>query len=109
MVGKDQILLSCLSVEELSNLIRTTMKEELQNLLPIEDNLISASEACKIFKPAITKNTLKSWVNQGLINEVRYNSRVYYRKSEIIKGSKEIKKYKTSYAKTMNILNDFSI
>ena len=108
MIGKNEILLSGLSLDDFSKMMRKTIQEELQIILPIDDNLISANEACKLFKPAITKNTLKSWVNLGLIEEVRFNTRVYYKKSDIINGAKNIKKYKTSFAIKQKIIDELS-
>jgi hypothetical protein len=61
-----------------------------------EEQLIAASVACKIFAPAISRKTLNNWTKEGLIKAYRIASRVYYKRSEVIASTKELKKYRRS-------------
>lgn len=63
-----------------------------------EEKLLSPAEACKIFVPKISKTTLSSWTNQGLIDEHRIGGRVYYLFSEILAKSKTLSKYKNGHS-----------
>ncbi len=93
-----QIILHAFSPDQLVDLFRPMMEDLVRNLLSEkEEKLLSPAEACKLFKPAISKTTLASWTKQGLINEHRIGGRVYYRQSEIIEKSKTLNKYRNKY------------
>lgn len=57
-----QILLSGLSPDQLLELLRPMIKEQMREVISEqEERFLSPAEACKLFKPAITKATLTSW------------------------------------------------
>lgn len=91
-----QILLNGLSTDQLLELLRPMIKEEMrQAMSEQEEKLLSPAEACKLFKPAITKATLSSWTKQGLLQEHRIGGRVFYLLSEILASTKKLSKYKS--------------
>lgn len=95
MNTSNQILLNGLSPNQLLELLRPMIKEEMrQVMLEQEEKLLSPAEACKLFKPAITKATLASWTKQGLLQEHRIGGRVFYLQSEILASTKKLSKYK---------------
>jgi hypothetical protein len=91
-----QILLSGLSPNQLLDLLRPMIKEEMRLAMSEqEEKLLSPAEACKLFKPAITKATLTSWTKKGLVQEHRIGGRVFYMQSEILASTKKLTKYKS--------------
>jgi hypothetical protein len=98
MTSSNQILLNGLSAEELVEMIRPMIKAEVDKINSNqEERLISPSETCKLFVPTITKATLTSWTNQGLLDQYRIGGRVYYKKSEVLEKTKKLCKYRNTY------------
>jgi len=60
-----------------------------------DEKLLSATEACKLFIPAISRLTLIRWTKADYLKEHRIGGRVYYRLSEVIEGAKHLEKYKS--------------
>lgn len=90
-----QILLNGLSPDQLIELLRPMIKEEMHRVISEqEERLLSPAEACKLFKPAITKATLASWTKQGFLQEHRIGGRVFYLQSEILASTIKLSKYK---------------
>jgi hypothetical protein len=92
----DNIILSPIPLDTLLQSLRSVIKEVIQaeQLNDLQEKLLSPAEACKIFQPKISKPTLSSWSNKGLINEHRLGGRIYYKYSELIEAAKTLKKYK---------------
>ena len=89
-----QILLNGLSPDQLIELLRPMIKEEMHRVISEqEERLLSPAEACKLFKPAITKATLASWTKQGFLQEHRIGGRVFYLQSEIFASTMKLSKY----------------
>lgn len=96
----NQILLNGITAEQFVDLLRPMIREEVQLVISQqEEKLISPAEACKLFKPAITKATLTSWTKQGFLQEHRIGGRVFYRQSEILASTLTLGKYKSIYSK----------
>jgi len=94
MLG-NRIIMADFAPEEFIELFRSVIKEELKNLQSDkEEQLLSPAQTCKIFKPSISKTTLKSWTDQGLLIDHRIGGRVFYKLSEILEKSKTLKRYK---------------
>ena len=93
-----QILLNALSPDQLVDLLRPMIREEIrQALSDQEEKLLSPAETCKLFKPTITKATLTSWTKQGLLQDYRIGGRIFYRQSEILASTKKLSKYRSIY------------
>jgi len=72
------------------------IREEVRLLISEqEEKLISPAEACKLFKPAITKATLASWTEKGWLQEHRIGGRVFYLQSEILASTSKLGKYRS--------------
>lgn len=92
----NQILLSGISPSQLVDLLRPMIREEVRLLISEqEEKLISPAEACKLFKPAITKATLASWTEKGWLQEHRIGGRVFYLQSEILASTSKLGKYRS--------------
>lgn len=89
---KNNLFLISISEEELSNIIRNSLKRELANLY-IEDKvntheLISRTEVSKLLK--ISLPTLTEWVKNGRVPAYRIGSRVLFNKEEVLNSLTKI-------------------
>jgi hypothetical protein len=91
----DNVLLSPITLPELiksfENIINTALKKKQRE--EIAEKLLSPADTCLIFQPSISKVTLASWTDHGLLKAYRMGGRVYYKHSEVIEAAKELKKY----------------
>ena len=91
----DQIILTPVPLNDLIQQIRNVVNEVITSKSQgEEEQLISSEEACNVFKPKISRPTLASWSDQGLLKAYRLGGRVWYKHSEIIAAASQIKKYK---------------
>lgn len=90
------ILLQNLSVEQLQQLIGTSVRNgilELQKELQTKDNseeLMTRDETCQFLK--IDSSTLWAWTNNGKVKAYGIGARRYYKKSEIMECLTQLKK-----------------
>ena len=90
------ILLESLTVEQLQQLIGTSVKngiQELQKELQTKDNseeLMTRDETCKFLK--IDSSTLWAWTNNGKVKAYGIGARRYYKKTEIMECLTLLKK-----------------
>jgi len=90
------ILLQNLTVEQLQQLIGTSVRngiQELQKELQSKDNseeLMTRDETCKFLK--IDSSTLWAWTNNGKVKAYGIGARRYYKKSEIMECLTQLKK-----------------
>ncbi len=90
------ILLQTLSVEQLQQLIGTSVKNgilELQKELQTKNNseeLMTREETCQFLK--IDSSTLWAWTNNGKVIAYGIGARRYYKKSELMECLTLLKK-----------------
>ena len=90
------ILLQTLTVEQLQQLIGTSVRNgilELQKELQTKDNseeLMTRDETCKFLK--IDSSTLWAWTNNGKVKAYGIGARRYYKKSELMECLTLLKK-----------------
>ncbi len=90
------ILLQTLSVEQLQQLIGTSVKNgiiELQKELQTKDNseeLMTRDETCQFLK--IDSSTLWAWTNNGKVKAYGIGARRYYKRSELMECLTLLKK-----------------
>ena len=90
------ILLQTLTVEQLQQLIGTSVRNgilELQKELQTKDNseeLMTREETCKFLK--IDSSTLWAWTNNGKVKAYGIGARRYYKKTEIMECLTLLKK-----------------
>ena len=90
------ILLESLTVEQLQQLIGTSVKngiQELQKELQTKDNseeLMTREETCQFLK--IDSSTLWAWTNQQKVKAYGIGARRYYKRSELLECLKLLKK-----------------
>ena len=82
------ILLQTLTIEQLQQLIGTSVRngiQEFQKELQTKDNseeLLSRDETCQFLK--IDSSTLWAWTNNGKVKAYGIGARRYYKKSELM-------------------------
>lgn len=87
---KNGILLLDLSVEELQELIGSTVKTNLTELQKeltskeFTEELLTREETCKFLK--IDSSTLWSWTNKGKVKAYGIGARRYYKRSELMES-----------------------
>lgn len=90
------ILLETLSIEQLQQLIGTSVKngiQELQKELQSKDNseeLMTREETCQFLK--VDSSTLWAWTNQGKVSAYGIGARRYYKRSELLECLTLLKK-----------------
>ena len=90
------ILLQTLTVEQLQQLIGTSVRNgilELQKEIQTKDNseeLMTREETCKFLK--IDSSTLWAWTNNGKVKAYGIGARRYYKKTEIMECLTLLKK-----------------
>ena len=92
----NSILLQTLSVEQLQQLIGTSVKEgilQLQKELQTKTNseeLLTREETCQFLK--INSGTLWAWTNKGKVKAYGIGYRRYYKKNELMECLTLLKK-----------------
>lgn len=92
----NSILLQQLTVEELQELIGSTVKKnvaELQKELQTKhynEELLTREETCKFLK--INSSTLWAWSNKGKVKSYGIGARRYYKRSELMECLSLLKK-----------------
>lgn len=78
-----------INVAELSNIIRASVKEELQHLNTVKSNkeqngeeLLSRKEVLQLL--GISTVSLWNYQNRGLINVYKFSNKCFYKKSELL-------------------------
>ena len=90
------ILLETLTIEQLQQLIGTSVKngiQELQKEIQTKDNseeLMTREETCQFLK--IDSSTLWAWTNNGKVKAYGIGARRYYKKTEIMECLTLLKK-----------------
>jgi hypothetical protein len=92
----NSILIQTLTVEQLQQLIGTSVKNgilELQKQMQEKDNsaeLMTREETCQFLK--IDSSTLWSWTNAGKVKCYGIGARRYYKRSELLECLTTLKK-----------------
>lgn len=90
------ILLQTLSVEDLQQLVNTSVKngiQEFQKEIQSKDNseeLLSRDQTCQFLK--IDSSTLWAWTNAGKVKAYGIGNRRYYKRSELLDSLTLLKK-----------------
>jgi hypothetical protein len=84
-----------ITVSELSNIIRTSVKEELQHLHTVNkdeksEELLTRKEVLKLLD--ISSVTLWNYQNSGKINVYKFSNKCFYKKNELIASLISLKK-----------------
>ncbi len=80
-----------MSIEELESLIKNCLKGQLEAFIddlkkPQEDTLMSVSETKAML--GVSEVSLYKWRKNGVLPYHRLNTRIYFRKSEIMEAMK---------------------
>ena len=92
----NSILIETLTVEQLQQLLGTSVKNgilELQKQLQEKDNseeLLTRDETCQFLK--IDSSTLWAWTNNGKVKAYGIGARRYYKRSELLECLTLLKK-----------------
>jgi hypothetical protein len=93
-MGND-IILTQVPFDKLIDTLRAVIREEIQAEQVSKDTslMITGNEVRQLFRPAISRPTLASYVKKGLINGNRIGGRVFYKKGEVMEAVSKIKRY----------------
>ena len=92
----NSILIQDITPDQLTNLITTQITEQLIQLKKellnkeADDELMTRKEACKLLQ--IDSSTLWHWTNKGHVKSYVIANRRYYKRSELMKSLKPLKK-----------------
>jgi excisionase family DNA binding protein len=96
---EDSILIRNLTVNDLQNIIRTTMREEIQILLTKKGDprYLTRKEAAELLK--ISLPTLHEYTRHGLVKGFRIGNRILYKLEDLEQDLKiiEVNRYRRSY------------
>ena len=83
------------AIRQCLDLLLPTIESRIKEALAHEagERLLSPAETCKVFKPAITKQTLANWTTEGRLIMYRIGGRTFYKQSEIIAAAGTLKRY----------------
>ncbi len=82
-------------VSQISDIVASKVTEAISQITQKQEaeKLISTKEACNLFQPTISRQTLHTWTKEGKVQARYTGKRVFYLKSEIMEVAKSIKKY----------------
>src|SRR5690349_6126458 len=95
MVTQD-IVLTPVSLPELFRQFREIIREEIkaEYKQQVYDQLLSVGEACKLFKPPVSRQTLSTWTKAGNIPMQKIGGCNFYKYSDVIEAGTKLKRYK---------------
>ncbi len=75
--------------------------QQLQHLTAKDnqDKYLSIDETRKMWKPAVSRQTIYGWQQKGLLQRHEINGKPYFLKSEILHACQTIQRYKHSISK----------
>ena len=88
----EKSILITMSVDELESLIKNCLKEQLEAFIddlkkPQEEDILMTTEET-VAMLGVSKTTLHHWRKNGVLPYHRLNTRIYFRKSEIMEAMK---------------------
>ena len=92
----ESVILFPIKLSDFIAQISEAVRKELTvvNELTRAGEMLSPSESCKLFNPAISRVTLDKWSKDGKIPSNRIGGRVYYKRQDVLDAVKELKRYK---------------
>ncbi len=90
----DGIYISAISKDDLENLLRKVVKEEINEALPdsnqSEQNhvIITRQEAANLL--GVSLNTLNDWTKRGILQSYRIGTRIRYNKADVLNALKKV-------------------
>ena len=96
MRSEGTIILQGVTLDQLQDLIRNTVSQEVAKIAPVEkEELLSPKLARQVWQPAISLVTLNAWTKQGLLKPHYFGKKLFYKRSEIIAAAQVLLPYKT--------------
>jgi len=95
--GWQQQCLFPVPYEQLKTELGIFIKAEIEAIikaLAIEERMLSAEQACNLFYPQITPQTLRTWVSKGHVKSYTLGGKTLYKQSEVIASATTLKKYR---------------
>ena len=95
MADQPNLILQGIPLPELIAQLRSIVREEVRAKVSeeLDEKLLSATEACKLFEPAITRTTLESYAAKDHFKKYYLEGRTWFRRSEILSALSSIKRY----------------
>jgi len=93
---ENNILLTPIPLHVLLVHFRAILQEEIKLIqqTSLGERMLSVQEACKVFVPAISRQTLNNWTRDGKLPAKKIGGKLYYRYSELLSACQTLKKYK---------------
>jgi hypothetical protein len=94
-MNDNNLFLSSLSQDQLTDLLRAVVRDELTRKYDTEqeNKMLSPEEASHLFSPRVSIQTLSNYEKQGLVIKYRMGRRTYYKYGEIMKAVQKVKRY----------------
>jgi hypothetical protein len=95
-IYSQQILFSGIDPQQFIEAICQAVVNKLKKHRESEllEKMLSTDEACKLFQPIISRQTLSSWTKLQLIPMQKIGGQNFYKYSDIINAGKVLKRYK---------------
>jgi DNA-binding transcriptional ArsR family regulator len=94
-MNDNNLFLSSLNSEQLSELLRNVIRDELSRKYDVEqaNKMLSPEEASHLFSPRVSIQTLSNYERKGLVIKYRMGRRTYYKYGEIMKAVQKVKRF----------------
>ena len=90
LVKMNEQLIVTLKVGELRNIIDESVTKAISKI-PQEETLLKRADVAKLF--GISLVTLNQWMRDGRIIYHRINSRIFFKRTEVMEALNSVKKY----------------
>jgi excisionase family DNA binding protein len=101
---EQELILTNLSIENLKNLIRDTIREEVKDNsekdVEVKPKLLSRNETAEIL--SISLVTLHEWTKKGLLPAYKIGTRIRLKEDEVFESLNKIKKYEHWESRAMD-------
>jgi hypothetical protein len=89
------LFLSSLSPDQLTDLVRNVLREELNRKYDVEqaNKMLSPEEASHLFIPRVSIQTLRNYEEKGMVIKYRMGRRTYYKYGEIMAAVQRVKRF----------------
>lgn len=93
---ENNLILVPIPLPELLQQLREIIRQEISagQTAGTTEKLLSVKEACQMFQPAVSPQTLHTWTKSGLIPMQKIGGKNYYKLSDVLSAGTVLKRYK---------------
>ncbi len=85
----EEIVLLRISIDELKNIFRSVIREELQQKEK-KDKFLTIAEVCSLL--SVSRSTVNSWIKKDIITPIRLGRRVFFSEKKLLHDLEEQRK-----------------